>query len=433
MNTIVLLLSALIMVPSYKTAPVPCETEKRALGVVMWSQAPESSRWVMKVGGRWNEVTKRTEKFKRPWRWWFRRTSLRFDGPAADFKVTINGEAVGVSTGIHDVVEFDLTPHLKWFGENTIDVEVKRALRGRGIFREVLLVSTHKRAPKEIKVQTWLSDDCKKAKVTVTDEKGQVVKERDIDNPTLWNDEFPAVCVMPIEYHWGWWIFGGVEYRAVRFGFRKMEIRSGRVFLNGKLARLNAVAKHHSTPGSGDCTAERSRMVWDSAIIKSSNANAVRAADYPFSNDWYDLCDRDGICVLAEPDEMVPGNHPCVLRMDAKMMPVFAKALDGDDAEKAALKQRFRPVDAKSFDWRTGVLKIVSRYRFINLDRLDGYRWASYGSDGKELAKGELQEIALAPLAATEVKLEGVKGNRLRVEFVYEDDVIAYSEFERKR
>ena len=63
-----------------------------------------------------NPVGLYTTTFKRPWRWFFRRTVIHFDGVSSAFYVRVNGKEVGYSEDSRLPVEFDLTPYLKWFG-----------------------------------------------------------------------------------------------------------------------------------------------------------------------------------------------------------------------------------------------------------------------------------------------------------------------------
>ena len=70
-----------------------------------------------------NPVGLYTTTFKRPWRWWFRRTILHFNGVSSAFKVRVNGKDVGYGEDSRLPSEFDISPYLKWFGANTLEVE----------------------------------------------------------------------------------------------------------------------------------------------------------------------------------------------------------------------------------------------------------------------------------------------------------------------
>ena len=265
-----------------------------------------------------NPVGLYTTTFKRPWRWWFRRTVLHFNGVSSAFRVRVNGQDVGYGEDSRLPSEFDLTPYLKVFGSNTLEVEVYKHSDGTyledqdfwrlsGIFRDVYLVSERKDAPFDLVVETKLSDDLKSGKFIVRDEKGNVLKERDVPEVKLWSAEYPFVYMTPIEYKWGlwsscswrWWFLGGTDYRAVTFGFRKIEIRDSVLYLNGKRLLIKGTNRHEMEPESA-YTVTQKGMLKDIRLMKAYNVNAVRTCHYPDDPMWYDLCDREGIMVCCE-------------------------------------------------------------------------------------------------------------------------------------
>ena len=265
-----------------------------------------------------NPVGLYTTTFNRPWRWWFRRTILHFDGVSSAFKVRVNGEDVGYSEDSRLPAEFDLTPYLNVFCDNTLEVEVYKHCDGTyledqdfwrlsGIFRDVYLVSERPDAPFDLVVETWLSDDLKDGKFTVRDEKGNALKVRDVPGVKLWNSETPYVYMTPIEHPWGlwstckweWWPFGGIDYRAVTFGFRKIEIKDSVLYLNGKRVLFKGTNRHEMEPATGYAVTLEG-MLKDIRTMKAFNVNAVRTCHYPDTPDWYDLCDREGLMVVCE-------------------------------------------------------------------------------------------------------------------------------------
>ncbi|MBR2838786.1 MAG: hypothetical protein IKE55_08390 [Kiritimatiellae bacterium] len=266
-----------------------------------------------------NPVGLYTTTFKRPWRWWFRRSILHFDGVSAAFRVRLNGKEVGYAEDSRLPSEFDVTPYLKIFGSNKLEVEVYKHCDGTyledqdfwrlsGIFRDVYVVSESKKAPFDLFVDTKLADDMKSASFTVLDEKGNALKVRQVPDVKLWNPETPYLYMTPIENKWGWmpfatnkcwWVFGGIDYRAVTFGFRRLEIRDSVLYMNGKRVVFKGVNRHEMEPGGGYAVTVAG-MSKDISLIKSYNMNAVRTCHYPDVQEWYDLCDRDGVMVVCE-------------------------------------------------------------------------------------------------------------------------------------
>ena len=272
-----------------------------------------------------NPVGLYTTTFKRPWRWWFRRTILHFNGVSSAFRVRVNGQDVGYGEDSRLPSEFDLTPYLKTFGANTLEVEVYKHSDGTyledqdfwrlsGIFREVYLVSERTDAPFDVVVETKLSDDLKSGKFIVRDEKGNVLKERDVPEVRLWSAEYPFVYMTPIEHKWGlwsscswkWWFLGGTDYRAVTFGFRRIEIKGSVLYLNGKRLLIKGANRHEMEPATGYTVTEKG-MLKDIRLMKAYNINAVRTCHYPDDPAWYDLCDREGIMVCCEANNETHG------------------------------------------------------------------------------------------------------------------------------
>ncbi len=357
-----------------RTLLVPCESEETALDLAQGYQKKTASRWVKSLNGEWgfkwkpnpdgdwqkeariavpgcwqlqgdfdpplytnvtyplafdgsgdpmveppksytsyamrNPVGLYTTTFSRPWRWWFRRTVLRFHGVSSAFCVRVNGRFVGYAEDSRLPSEFDLTPYLRVFGENTLEVEVYKHCDGSyledqdfwrlsGVFRDVMLVSEHMEAPKDLVVETQLSDDFKSARFVVRDEKGSELKVRDVPSPRLWSPEYPYVYVTPIEHKWGWWIFGGTDYYTASFGFRKIEIRDAVLYLNGKRVLFKGANRHEMAPESGYAVTEAS-MLKDISLFKEFNVNAVRTCHYPDDPAWYELTDRNGVMVVCE-------------------------------------------------------------------------------------------------------------------------------------
>ena len=272
-----------------------------------------------------NPVGLYTTTFRRPWRWWFRRTILHFNGVSSAFRVRVNGQDVGYGEDSRLPSEFDLTPYLKAFGANTLEVEVYKHSDGTyledqdfwrlsGIFREVYLVSERTDAPFDLIAETKLSDDLRSGKFIVRDEKGNVIKERDVPEVKLWSAEYPFVYMTPIEHKWGlwsscpwrWWFLGGTDVRAVTFGFRRIEIRDSVLHLNGKRLLIKGANRHEMEPATGYAVTEKG-MLKDIRLMKSFNVNAVRTCHYPDDPMWYDLCDREGIMVCCEANNETHG------------------------------------------------------------------------------------------------------------------------------
>ncbi len=91
---------------------------------------------------------------------------------------------------------------------------------------------------------------------------------------------------------------GGEEF-PVRFGLRKIEIRSGRLLLNGKPLKLIGCNRHDAHPDFGYAVPSEIRLR-DLLMLKQSGMNCIRGCHYPQSEELLDLCDELGILVWEE-------------------------------------------------------------------------------------------------------------------------------------
>jgi len=92
-----------------------------------------------------------------------------------------------------------------------------------------------------------------------------------------------------------------VEAVGCDVGFRAIEIRDGRLLVNGAPVKLRGVNRHELDPDRGHAvTPERMRQ--DIELMKLANINAVRGCHYPNDPRWLELCDRFGLYVIDEAD-----------------------------------------------------------------------------------------------------------------------------------
>ena len=87
---------------------------------------------------------------------------------------------------------------------------------------------------------------------------------------------------------------------SARFGCRKIEIDPQKGFiLNGRSYPLRGVSRHQDRQGAGNAlTLEMQKE--DMEIIRELGANTLRLAHYQHAQEFYDLCDENGIIVWAE-------------------------------------------------------------------------------------------------------------------------------------
>ncbi|SFK37143.1 glycoside hydrolase family 2 TIM barrel-domain containing protein [Caulobacter sp. UNC279MFTsu5.1] len=92
-----------------------------------------------------------------------------------------------------------------------------------------------------------------------------------------------------------------IQATPQRIGFRTVEIRNGRVAVNGKPIVIRGVNRHEHDPETFHVISEAS-MRRDIELMKRNNINAVRTSHYPNDPLWYALADEYGLYVMDEAD-----------------------------------------------------------------------------------------------------------------------------------
>jgi len=293
-----------------------------------------------------NPVGSYRTTFEVPAQWGGRRVLLHFAGVDSAFYVWVNGRRVGYNEDSRTPAEFDITAHLQ-AGPNVLAVEVYRwsdgsyledqdMFRLSGIFRDVYLWSTPSRHIRDFEIKTAFDqawrDATLSAAVTVqntgaADEAASVSLQlldadgREIGRPVSQRirvaagAETPAVLGLRVATPRHWSAETPYLYTALltltdaagqvlevipsRVGFRSVDIRGGRLRVNGQAILVKGVNRHEHSPDLGH-TVERSWMVRDIELMKQHNINAVRTSHYPNDPEWYALCDEYGLYVMDE-------------------------------------------------------------------------------------------------------------------------------------
>lgn len=261
---------------------------------------------------------------------------LRFYGVDSAFHVYINGFFVGYSQGSRMISEFDVTDVIE-AGENQITVSVYQWSDGTyledqdmwwlsGIFRDVELITTNQAALWDIKIETildetytdgrlkmdldyrnvedhqvhilLLSDEVKILEKTYALKDASICIEESIKAPKLWSAEAPNLYQLEVS------LFKNnalIETVTEQVGFRKIEIKNGKILLNGKNILFKGVNRHDFNCDTGR-TVSYDDMLTDVLMMKKHNINAVRTAHYPNMPDFYRLCDKYGLYVIDEAD-----------------------------------------------------------------------------------------------------------------------------------
>lgn len=267
---------------------------------------------------------------------------LEFRGAAMSAEVYLNGKQLAKHQGGYSTFRVLLNGALRPEGEeNLLCVLVDNSDNEEvypqkadftfygGIYRDVVLItvpSTHfalredgtpgiRITPKadpakhsaDILVETKVEGTADGAKVTISAcgqeqtvpvENGSAKALLHVENVHLWDGVFDpylytAKAVLTAD---------GKEPDQVsaRFGVRSFRIDpSEGFFLNGRSYPLRGVSRHQDRQGAGNALTP-AMMQEDMEVIKDIGANTLRLAHYQHAQEFYDLCDENGIIVWAE-------------------------------------------------------------------------------------------------------------------------------------
>lgn len=270
-----------------------------------------------------------------------KRIAIRLEGVEQAAYVWLNGRFVGYAEDSFTPSEFDLSPYIRERG-NILAVEVhKRStaayledqdfFRFFGIFRDVTLFAKPSLHVEDIWVKAGLKADYKtgsldlrmklsseaahfpmgsRAVIVLRDASGEVCLRRElpldevmhtgameVGEVVCWDNHNPYLYTLTVELS----DEDGrcIELVPVCTGFRKIEIRNRVILLNGKRLIINGVNRHEWNAKSGRCISGAD-MESDMEVLLRNHINAVRTCHYPDQLLWYDMCDRNGIYVMAE-------------------------------------------------------------------------------------------------------------------------------------
>ncbi len=278
-----------------------------------------------------------------------KRIVLHFDGIYSAAYVWVNGTYVGYTQESNNESEFDLSDVARE-GENNISVQVIRFSDGSyledqdmwrmsGIHRDVYLYATPTTYVRDHVITDDLASPYTSAAVSVhldvanpsaqavekqvrvrllspageqlaektepfAFEQGTESLEKDVvfdtlDSPELWSSENPALYTVEIAQLNA----AGTEEMAfaTKYGFRKVENKSGKIYVNGKRVFFRGVNTQDTHPVHGR-SIDVATMLRDVTMMKQANINMVRGSHYPRQAKMYSMFDYYGLYCMDEAD-----------------------------------------------------------------------------------------------------------------------------------
>lgn len=255
----------------------------------------------------------------------------------------VNGHFIGYNQDSKTAVVLNITPYITPEIEITIQafrwcdgsyLECQDFWRISGIERSVMLVARNPVHIVDYKVATTLDESYQHGKLTgktslrngsekiakgilrlsLSDTNGTTLGKKSIpyqievgknldleciikiDQVNAWSAETPHLYQFQIELleqeH-------SIDHINSQVGFRTIEIKNSRLYINGKPLTLKGVNRHEHDPHTGHVITTES-MIVDILQMKEYHINAVRNSHYPNHPEWYRLCDQYGLYVVDE-------------------------------------------------------------------------------------------------------------------------------------
>jgi len=309
-----------------------------------------------------------SRQFEVPRSWEGQRVVVRFEGVNYRARVWLNGRMVGENADGFLRFELPIGEAVRFGQTNVMVVRVDNARRPGevpgmergwrpfgGILREVKVVASgrvyidHLRisaAPTETGgavtidgcvINGTAGDEAVELAVEVVDGSGQVcgklrpvaaklvgngrvnVKlEGMVGGVKAWSPQTPVLYTARATLRMGGGVADAVD---VRFGFRRIEVKQGKVLLNGRAIFLTGFNRHEDSPTMGMCP-DLKTVRADLVDMKAAGANFVRLCHYPHHPQELDLCDEVGILVMGEIplywwNGLAEGEGNCSKKLDA--------------------------------------------------------------------------------------------------------------------
>ncbi|MEL5892024.1 glycoside hydrolase family 2 TIM barrel-domain containing protein [Bacteroides sp. GD17] len=301
-----------------------------------------------------NAVGSYRHEFILPANWTDKEVFIHFDGVYSAMYLWVNGKKVGYSQGANNDARFNITRYV-CPGKNLLAVEVYRwsdgsyledqdMFRLSGIHRDVYLVATPKVQLRDLHLTSVLSPRYDKAelnvksqiknhgktlanasvRISLLDGSGKQLRQSTtptgtlpagkevtvnsrgtIRDPKLWSAETPYLYTVNVELldEQG----RVTEATSQQYGFRRIEIRNNKVYINGMLTLFKGANRHDIHPQYGKAIPVES-MIEDILLFKRHNLNTIRTSHYPNDPKMYALYDYYGLYVMDEADQECHGN-----------------------------------------------------------------------------------------------------------------------------
>ena len=346
------------------------------------------------------------------------RFQIQFDGVFRNAQVWINGFYLGTNASGYIGMAYDITDFINYNRDNVIVVRVDATqyegwfYEGAGIYRHVWLnkyQNTHiatdgifaytnfQGNTTTVQVESTLANENTQnsictLKTYLQDRAGKLVgvpKEQTItlganseqtlkhsiplSNPHLWSLEDPYLHRLVVEVRANGKL---LDKQSIRYGIRKIEIKTDGVFLNGEAIKLYGVNCHQDHAGVGSALPDHLQY-YRIALLKNMGTNAYRTSHNAPTPELLDACDSLGLLVMDEqrllnsgPEYM--GQFERLVKRDRNHASVFMWSIGNEEG------------------WihTTSHGKRIAQTYIAKLKQLDPTRTCTYAADLANVYKG---------------------------------------------
>ena len=341
-------------VSKWDTITVPSCLEMKGYGVPLYINVNyafnDTPPTIEMKNGLKNSVASYRRDFDLPQTWDGDRIFLHFDGIYSAAFVWVNGQYVGYTQGSNNDAEFEVTSQVRP-GTNNVSVQVIRWCDGSylegqdmwhmsGIHRDVYLYATPQIFVRDHYIQSRLHEDNnyqsgdlqvaltfdnrtalsgeKNILLRLLSPTGEEVATKnetltfapnetgktlaltfnDLQNLQLWSAETPNLYTLEVIQK-----DGQQEEMAfsTKVGFRQVEIKNGKVYVNGQAVLFKGANTQDTHPVHGR-TIDVPTMLQDIKLMKQSNMNTVRTSHYPRQAKMNAMFDYFGLYCMDEAD-----------------------------------------------------------------------------------------------------------------------------------
>ena len=188
-------------------------------------------------------------------------------------------------------------PAFDFFNYTGIQRPVRLCATPRRHIRDVTLVPS---VSGEVRYTVDTSEEDGEVRLEILDAEGNTAARAEgregtarISSPRLWEPRPGTPYLYTARITWG------EDLYELPFGIREVKAEGTRFLINGKPFRFHGPCKHEDSPFRGR-GADPCLNVTDLNLYRWLHANCFRTSHYPYAEEMYQLCDREGIVIVDE-------------------------------------------------------------------------------------------------------------------------------------